>query len=158
MKRTAIIGVASACLIALGGAALAANRFVHRDPEHAYAFISRKVDPMMDDIHATDAQRAQINQIKDKLFKEGMDLKQSQGNLRQQFFANLDAPQVNANDVHARVDKQLDAFRAFAHDVADASIQIHDLLTPEQRAQLKQEISKHHDRAHGMQPSDEQQQ
>ena len=154
MKRTAIVGIAAACA-ALAGVAIAANRVGHRDPNRAYEFITRKVDRMMNEINATDAQRAQINQLKDKLFQEGMNLRQNRQSLRQQLFANWDAAQVNASDVHAQVDKQVDAWRAFAHDAADASIQLHDLLTPDQRTQLKQILSKRFDHAHGMHPSEQ---
>ena len=153
MRRMKIVGIVTACVAVLGGASIAANRFGPRDPERAYAYISAKVNRMMDKINATDAQRAQINQIKDRLFKEGASLRQDRWNMRQQFFANWDAPQVDANQIHARVDQQLNELRTFAHDLADASIQVHDLLTPEQRATLKQEISKHH--RSQMKPSEE---
>ncbi len=155
MKRKAIIGIAAIACAALAGVAIAANRFAHRDPNRAYEFITRKVDRMMNEINATDAQRAQINQLKDKLFKEGMDLRQNRQTMRRELFADWDAAQVNASDVHARVDKQVDAFRAFAHDAADASIQLHDLLTPEQRAQLKQVLSKRFEHARGMHQSEQ---
>jgi len=156
MKRTAIVGIAAIACAALAGVAIAANRFGHRDPNKAYEHITQKVDRLMNEINATDAQRAQINQLKDKLFKEGMDLRQNKQSLRSQLFANWDAAQVNASDVHAQVDKQVDAWRAFAHDAADASIQLHDLLTPDQRTQLKQILSKRFDHANGMhQPEQE---
>jgi periplasmic protein CpxP/Spy len=155
MKRTVIVGIAAVACAALAGVAIAANRFAKRDPNQAYALITSKVDKLMNEIDATDAQRAQINQLKDKLFQEGMNLRQNRQSLRQQLFANWDAAQVNASDVHAQVDKQVDAWRAFAHDAADASIQLHDLLTPDQRTQLKQILSKRFDHAHGMQPSEQ---
>ena len=155
MKRTVIVGIAGIACAALAGAAIAANRMAHRDPNQVYQLITGKVDRLMNEINATDAQRAQINQLKDKLFKEGMDLRQNRQSLRAQLFANWDAAQVNASDVHAQVDKQVDAWRAFAHDAADASIQLHDLLTPDQRTQLKQILSKQFDHAHGMQQSEQ---
>jgi len=156
MKRAAIVGFAVVACAALAGVAIAANRLTNRDPNRAYQHITSKVDRLMNEINATDAQRAQINQLKDQLFKEGMDLRQNRQSLRQELFANWDAAQVNASDVHAQVDKQVDAWRGFAHDAADASIQLHDLLTPDQRTQLKQILSKRFDHAHGMQPSEQQ--
>jgi Spy/CpxP family protein refolding chaperone len=155
MKRTVIVGIAAIACAALAGVAIAANRFAKRDPNQAYALITRKVDRLMSEINATDDQRAQINQLKDKLFKEGMDLRQNRQSLRQELFANWDAAQVDASDVHAQVDKQVDAWRAFAHDAADASIQLHDLLTPDQRAQLKQILSKRFDHAQEMHQSEQ---
>ena len=156
MKRAVIFGITAVACAALAGVAIAANRMANRDPNRAYQHITSKVDKLMNEINATDAQRAQINQLKDKLFQEGMNLRQNRQSLRQQLFANWDAAQVNASDVHAQVDKQVDAWRAFAHDAADASIQLHDLLTPDQRTQLKQILSKRFDHAQGMQPSQQQ--
>ena len=151
MKRTAVIGIAVLAFAAVtGAAAAAAAQRAHRDPKQVHDFINRRVDRLMDQINATDAQRTQINQIKEKLFSEGMDLKSSQRALRRDLLADWDAPQVNADDVNARVDKQVEAFRAFAHDVANASIQLHDILTPEQRAQVKTELANHMGRARGM--------
>ena len=155
MNRAVIVGIAAVACVALAGVAIAANRLANRDPNRAYQHITSKVDKLMNEINATDAQQAQINQLKDKLFQEGMSLRQNRQSLRQQLFANWDAAQVNASDVHAQVDKQVDAWRAFAHDAADASIQLHDLLTPNQRTQLKQILSKQFDHAHGMQQSEQ---
>jgi len=150
MKRTAVVGIAVLALAAVTGVAAAAAQRGHRDPKQVHDFINRKVDRLMDQINATDAQRTQINQLKEKLFSEGMDLKSSQRALRRDLLADWDAPQVNADDVHARVDKQVEAFRAFAHDAANASIQLHDILTPEQRAQLKKELGSNMGHARGM--------
>ncbi|HYR55218.1 MAG TPA: Spy/CpxP family protein refolding chaperone [Myxococcaceae bacterium] len=150
MKRTAVVGIAVLAVAAVTGVAAAAAQRAHRDPKQVHDFINRKVDRLMDQINATDTQRTQINQLKEKLFSEGMDLRNSQRTLRRDLLADWDAPQVNADDVHARVDKQVEAFRAFAHDAANASIQLHDILTPEQRAQLKKELGSHMGHARGM--------
>jgi protein CpxP len=150
MKKIKMAGIGIAALAtvaALAGFAVAAGRYENRGPKRRYEMITRKVDQMMDQIEATDAQRAQINQLKDKLFNEGMELRSSQRGLTRELLADWDAAQVDAKGVHAQVDKRIEALRAFAHDAADASIQVHDILTAEQRAQLKQELRQHFDRA-----------
>lgn len=143
MKKIAIPLAAALAVIALAGFAAAAGRFERRDPQKAYDLITQKVNGMLDDIKATDAQRTQITQLKDKLFNEGMELRKSERGLKRDLLVNWDAPQIDANAVHAQVDKRIDALRAFAHDAADASIQVHDILTPDQRAQVKQELNRH---------------
>ncbi len=150
MKKIAAIGVVAIATVAVLAGFAAAGRFEHRDPKKAYEFITRKVNHMMDEIKATDAQRTQINQLKDKLFNEGMELRKSERGLRQELFANWDAAEINGSEVNAQVDKRIDAFRAFAHDAVNASIQLHDILTPEQRAQLKQQMSQHLEHHRGM--------
>jgi protein CpxP len=140
MKKGIVIAVGSvASLVLLAGFA---SRMGH-SPERAYQHITERVNSLLDQVKATDAQRAQVNQIKDQLFKQGVEIKQSERQLMQELLSKWDAAQVNADEVHALVDQRVDAHRAFAQKVADALIQIHDVLTPEQRAQVKQELSAH---------------
>ncbi len=158
MKKIAAIGIAAtAAVVALAGFA-AVGRFEHRDPQRAHDLITRRVDAMLDDIKATDDQRAQINQLKEKLFNEGVELRKNQHSLTRELLADWDAAKVNTDDVHAQVDKRIDALRAFAHDAADASIQVHDILTPEQRAQVKQELRQHFEQGRGMHRNGQQEQ
>ncbi len=59
-------------LVVLAGGALALTAFRgHGDPARMDRFITHRLDDMLDDVHATDAQRQQITAIKDKLVAEG---------------------------------------------------------------------------------------
>jgi len=121
--------------------------FVVQGPMHskrAYGFVSYRVNSMLDDIHATDAQRAQINAIKDELFNDGLTLKQANRSLRKDLVAQWDSDAIDSAKIHAMVNDRVEAFRAFANKVADDAIKVHDLLTPEQRAQLKAELEQEH--------------
>lgn len=144
MKKVISIGIAS--LAAIGLLAAFAGRMEHRNPERAREMMSKRIDRMLDQIKATDAQRAQINQIKDQMFQEGTALRQAQADLKKELMAQWESPQVDAAKVHALVDQRTEAFRAMAQKAADAAIQVHDLLTPEQRAQVQKELSEHHRR------------
>jgi periplasmic protein CpxP/Spy len=119
------------------------------DPKKVYRFLTFRVDSLLDDIKATDAQRTQVNTIKDDLFAEAQKLKAGHEEVHHDLMSQWDAAQVDAAKVHAAVDKQLDAVRAFAHRAADAAIRLHDLLTPEQRAQVKQHVQHAHGHGHG---------
>jgi periplasmic protein CpxP/Spy len=48
--------------------------------------------------------------------------------------------------VHALVDQMVEEFRGFAHQAADAAMELHQTLTPEQRAELLLRAEKHHGR------------
>jgi Spy/CpxP family protein refolding chaperone len=113
------------------------------DPQKAYRFLSFKVDSALDDVKATEAQRTQVNAVKDDLYKEGLKLKEGQDAARKELVAQWQAPKVDAARVHAVVDERIDAVRGFAHRAADAAIRIHDLLSSEQRAQLKASLPQH---------------
>jgi Spy/CpxP family protein refolding chaperone len=107
------------------------------NPERAKRAVSFHVDNKLEDLKATDAQKAQVNALKDELFDEALKLKDSNQASKKELMAQWDAQRVDSGRVHQIVDERLDAFRAFAHKVADSAIRLHDLLTPEQRTQLK---------------------
>jgi Spy/CpxP family protein refolding chaperone len=144
MKKTILIGAASIAAIALLAAFGGKYYESRHDPKEAYRFITSRVNSMLDDIKATDDQRAQVNALKDKLWQEGVSLKKSHQGLHQDLLMQWDAQQIDPAKAHALVDQRMDALRAFAHDAVDSGIQLHDLLTPDQRELVKSEMQKHH--------------
>jgi protein CpxP len=140
MKKI-VVGAALVAAIAL----LAG--FVVQGPMHskrAYGFVSYRINSMLDEIQATESQRAQVNAIKDDLFNDGVALKQANRNLRKDLVAQWDSDVIDSAKIHALVNDRVDAFRAFANKAADDAIKVHDLLTPAQRAQLKTELEQEH--------------
>jgi periplasmic protein CpxP/Spy len=134
---SALVGVAAVALLAGFGPGHAGPGFGHFDSKKAYRFLSFKVDNTLDDLKANDAQRKEVNALKDELFNEGMKLKEGQDAAHKELAAQWDAEKVDRARVHSLLDERIDAFRAFAHKAADSAIRLHDLLTPEQRSQLK---------------------
>jgi len=137
--------------IVVGAALLAAIAllagFVVQGPMHskrAYGFVNYRINSLLDEIKASDSQRAQVNAIKDELFNDGLALKQANRNLRKDLVAQWDSDVVDSAKIHTLVNDRVEAFRTFANKVADDAIKVHDLLTPEQRAQLKAELEQEH--------------
>ena len=142
MKKGILFGgilVAASALLA----GFAANHHELR-PKRAYGFLSYRVNSILDEIKANDAQRAQVNAIKDELFKDGLALKQANRALRKELIAQWDSDVVDSAKIHALVNERVEAFRAFATKAADDAVKVHDLLSAEQRAQLKQELEDAH--------------
>ena len=140
MKKGILFGgVLVAALALLAG--FAANHTLR--PKRAYGFLSYRVNSILDEIKASDSQRAQVNAIKDELFKDGLALKQANQALRKELIAQWDSEVVDSAKIHALVNERVEAFRAFASKAADDAVKVHDLLTVEQRAQLKQEFDEH---------------
>lgn len=99
-------------------------------------FGGRMLDRLLDDVKATDAQRTQIRQIADAARADLRQLHENAPKLREQGLALLTQPQVDAAAAE-RVRQQMVA----QHDAASkrmttAMVQIAQVLTPEQRAQL----------------------
>lgn len=144
---SALVGVAAIAMLAGfgGGPGHFGGPFGggHFDAKKAYRFISFRVDNALDDLKANDAQRKEVNAIKDDVFNDAIKLKEGQEAAHKELAAQWDAAQVDKARVHAVVDERIDALRAFAHKAADAAIRLHDVLTPEQRSQLKAQAQAH---------------
>ena len=132
---------AALAAVALVGGALALTAFrAHRDPA---AFVTARVEKMLSEVNATDAQRQQILAIEDKLLADGKALHASQAGTHQQLLALWQADQPDAAQVHQLVNARTDAMKSFANEIADAILQVHDILTPDQRAQVAQHVQQH---------------
>jgi len=85
--------------------------------------------------------RAQmLNAVKDRLFDEGAKLAQEQHAVRSEVVTQLESATPDAQRLHALVDERIEAMRAFAHKAADAALEVHGTLTPEQRKALATEF------------------
>jgi Spy/CpxP family protein refolding chaperone len=140
MKKTTI-GALAVVGLALFGAvgAYAAAAIEGKGEKKAYRFISAHVENMLDDVNATDAQRSQVNAVKDQLFEQGKALKTGMEGTREELKAQWLAPRMDQGRVDRLVDERIDAFRSFAHQAVAGLVKVHDTLTPEQRLQLSKE-------------------
>ncbi len=74
------------------------------------------------------------------MISDGKQLLADQKNARATLVGEWDKATPDRAAVHALVDQRLDAFRAFAHKVADAVLEVHATLTPEQRKQVSEDV------------------
>ena len=116
----------------------------HASPEKIYKFVTFKVNDALDDLKASDGQRAQVNAVKDQLFSEAKGLFAGRKEMHEQLVAQWNSERPDAKQVHALIDQRIEEMRTFAHSAADGALKIHDVLTPEQRAQLAQDVAAHH--------------
>jgi periplasmic protein CpxP/Spy len=140
MKKT-FLGVLALVAILAGAAGLTAFRHSHRDPT---SFISARVDKMLDAVNASDQQRQQIGAIRDKVLADMKTLHQSNKGVHDQFLAFWQQDNPDASQVHQLIADRAAAHKAFADEVADALVQVHGILTPQQRATLAQKMQQHH--------------
>lgn len=100
--------------------------------------IVKRVDRILEQIDATPEQASQIRAIRDKLLADRPKPEPRKDEMLE--FWNEANP--DAKEIHARIDRRFDERRAFAHEMADAMIQVHGILTPEQRAKVADLLSK----------------
>ena len=140
LSTLAVLGLATA---ALGLTAFRHGGHGHGDPARMQQFIDDRLASMLDEIKATDAQRQQITAIKDKLVADHKALRASHAGVKQELLAQWQADRADPAKVHAIVDERANGMKGFADEVADALVQVHDILTPEQRAQVAAKVQRH---------------
>jgi Spy/CpxP family protein refolding chaperone len=143
MKRIAKVSMAATAVVAglvlLTGFRGGCGGHGH-DPARIERAVAAHLEDALDDLKATGPQRAEVVALKDRLLKDGQALAAGQREAKRELLAQWDAEKPDAGKVHALVDARVDALRAFAHEAADAALQLHGILTPEQRAQVSRKI------------------
>jgi protein CpxP len=110
-----------------------------RDPERIKQMITWKLDDKLEDLEATDSQKQAVQGVKDRLFDEGKVLALEHQTTRVEVLSQLESDYPDSQKLHGIVDARIDAVRAFAHKVVDAALEVHKVLTPEQRKELSTE-------------------
>ncbi len=143
MTRHLLTLTAAGGLLALTALATGCGHH-HRDPAQVASFVGARVDDLLDDLNATDAQRTQTHALKDRLLADGLKLHGEGEPIHAEVLAQWNSPTVDRARLHALVDERMDAFRAFAHEAVDAGVDFHDLLTPDQRAKVAKKVERMH--------------
>lgn len=104
--------------------------------EMVHKFIDFAVSEKLDEIEATPEQRQKVQEIKDRLLKEGHALHEGKDTLHQELMTAWAQDSPDPARVKALVRQRTDAFVRFADDAADAMLELHGAFTPAQRAQL----------------------
>lgn len=140
MKKTVPVlgGLAATLLLATGFHGGCGGG--HPDSAHLDRMVTSHLEDALEDLDATPAQKAQVMALKDRLLQQGAALRQGGQETRRQLLAQWDSATPDRAAVHALIDARIDAMRAFAHQAADAGVDLHGILTPEQRAKISKKI------------------
>jgi Spy/CpxP family protein refolding chaperone len=113
------------------------------DPEMVHKFVDFVVTQKLDEIDATAEQRQKVQEVKERLIKEGHALHEGKDDLRAQLLEQLSQDNPDPARVKALVRQRVNAFSAFADDATDALLELHATFTPAQRAQLLADAREH---------------
>ena len=141
MRRNILIGLAMAVgVVTLAGFG---RSWHHRhDPERMAEFVTERVDDALDDVDATPEQRERIHAVKDRMLARAKELHGDRAAVRATILEAWKAEAPEAAKLHALVDERADALRALAHEAVDAGVEVHGVLTPEQRAKLAEKAER----------------
>ena len=116
-----------------------------RDPAEVAAFVGARVDDVLDDLDATPDQRTRINAVKDRMLEAGRQAHAGGGHqTAETVLAEWKSPSPDAAKLHALVDARIEAMRVFAHQAVDAGVEVHGVLTPEQREKVTRKVERWH--------------
>ncbi|MBW2522593.1 MAG: Spy/CpxP family protein refolding chaperone [Deltaproteobacteria bacterium] len=130
--RKVITVVAAVALLGVGFAACAGQ--VDKTPEErVIAMVDSRVEAALDDIDATDEQRTQVHELKEQLIEEFKGAREEHEASHEVVEELWLAEEADAEKAHRLVDERIEKMRKKAHLVTDAAIELHGILTPEQR-------------------------
>lgn len=139
MKRSITIAAALSAFVLLS--AFGPGRFgCGGTPEErfdrAQSHLHDRLSDRLDDLEATEAQRARISQIERALFDDARPLVLQNPEVKRELLTELRGDAPDAAKLHGLVDARAAAYTAFAHRLVDAAVEVHGLLTPAQRARI----------------------
>ena len=140
MKVLSFTAVLSAGVAVLGSTACGHRR---PDPARMEKMVSHRVDDALDDLKATPEQRTRVTAVKDRLLARARALRGDHQALVKEALGLWEAPGFDRARALALVDARLDALRTMAHEAVDAAAEVHETLTPEQRAQVAGRVRRH---------------
>ena len=113
-----------------------------------HKFVDFVVNEKLDEIGATDAQKQKVREIKDRLLKDARALHQDHAGLHQELLGLLEQDNPDPARLRAFVHERTEAMTRFADEAADAAIELHGVLTPEQRKKLLADLREHAEARH----------
>jgi protein CpxP len=143
---TTIVGVGIAAVIAIGaGAAVAQGGGWGKGGMHGMGmrFAEHKFERVMDEIDATDEQQDKIWAIVDKTRADLRPVGREFRDSREEVMALMSAPTIDRVAVEALRAKRIAAIDAASKQAVAALVEAAEVLTPEQRAKLVEEMKDH---------------
>ena len=111
-------------------------------------FIDFMVNEKLDAIGATDAQKQKVVEIKDRLLQEAQALHPDRTVFRREILGLLEQDNPDPARLRALVHERTLALTRFADQAVDAALELHDVLTPEQRQKIRADIEAHMEARH----------
>jgi Spy/CpxP family protein refolding chaperone len=111
-------------------------------------FFDFMVNEKLDEIGATDAQKQKVREIRDRLCADAKALRPAKGTLHRELATLLEQDNPDPVRLKALVKEYTDAITRFGDEAIDAAIELHGVLTPEQRKKLLTDVQEHMESRH----------
>ncbi len=151
-RGTIIASIAAAAALFTAGIAVVAahgSGWNHGwSDEEVAEHIEGHVGKMLDGIDATAEQRTQVTAILQSAAKDVLALRDQHAAAHAQFKQILSAPQIDRAQLETLRQQQMQALDSASQRLSSALADAADVLTPEQRKQMFENIEKRHQRWH----------
>ena len=138
-----LVGLAVASFVLLTGFRHAGGPHGHGGPD-----MEKRVERILTEIDATPQQREQIKAITGRLAEQKKARRAERREDKKELVEFWKQANPDPSQIRAKIDEKVEAHRQSAYEMADAMIEIHRILTPEQRAEVAQLMEKKMER-HG---------
>jgi len=128
-------------LLAISAVALLSGftRCGHRgapNPERVQRHMTEHVDDFIDDIDADKSQATQIKALAQRVIVQVPTAMQGHSQMKDTLHKQWASAQPDRAALHNQLDGQLKVLNGILHDMVDAMVDLHAVLTPEQRAEV----------------------
>ncbi len=141
MKRYASLAFLTASFVLLTGFYGGCGS---RDPAKRAERIQRHarshVEDLLDEVDADPTQTKRILGHTDAVAERAIQIHLEHREVVEELHAQWKSPKPDAEKIHSTIDARVDAVRSFLHFAADALIDTHQTLTPEQREEVLDEL------------------
>ena len=142
MSRKSKLIAAVVALSAAFSVAACARHHHSRSPERANKLVTHKVDRALSRVDATDAQRAKIHQVKDRVFAEFLTAYEGSAQTKQTMLSEWKSETPDAEKLHKLADLRVAAYQMAIHEAVDGLIEVHATLEKDQRDEITGQIEK----------------
>lgn len=118
-------------------------------PERIQQVIEWKLNDFMATVDATPEQREQIRALADRLIARGAAMHLEMAGNHKALFDEWKSDTPDMTRINSILDDAAERKAVFAREVAAAVVELHGILSPEQRAQITEFIETHHAGRHG---------
>lgn len=142
---TAGILLLTLSVIAVSAVACGGHRH-EMSPKMMHRLVLGEVDDLMDEVDATDAQRAAFESAAKAVLKDALALKEQHKNHDKALFKALRASTPDRRAIYTGIDEHAAVFEAFARSSVDRFLDAYETLDTEQRQIVIMKLAEHFDK------------
>jgi Spy/CpxP family protein refolding chaperone len=130
-------------LAAAVGLAVLASHAAGAFGRHAHGFPERRIEHLLDEVEASDAQREQIRGAMDELHDLWRASRRDRRESREAIAAALTGDEIDREALEALRAAQIESFEAMSQRLLATLVQVAEVLTPEQRREIAAYLEEH---------------